>query len=237
MSAKLEILNVDADVDARARLKQMILAHEPNVKIVVATRLAEAVTRVESGGEFDLMIVSSAFGMDTLRPFIEKIKCFSGARDMVIVAILRGRHADTTTVVQNLLSGIHGCLCEPFSVDNLSELIVQAKTSRGIREQRKRLLAVEFILNDAVKYLDEIAKRQAQGESFRYMLKSLKKLCAPLPGLGKEVEADFAEAAVKRFTAIRAPRYTVKKRVEEQVAQATTTQAATGSSRRIIRKG
>lgn len=238
----VDIINVEPDVNARARLKQMIFAHTPEARVTPAQRLNEAVARIENGGEFDLMIVSSAFGFDALTPFLEKVRAFPNAADMVIIAILRGRDADTATVVRNLMSGIHGCLCEPFSVDNLAELLAQARQARSARDQRKRLLALEFILNDVVKLVDEIAKRMIKGEGYRYVMKQLRKTCAPLPTMGKEVEGDIALAAVKRFTAINAPRYSLKKKeaVEEKKEEAAPQSGPSQSSttaRRIIRKG
>lgn len=238
----LDIINIDSDIDARSRLKQMIFAHDPHARIVPAKRLNEAVTRIESGSEFDLLVVSSSFGLDDLNEFLARVRSFPQSQDMLIVTILRGRHADTSVVVQNLMNGIHGCLTEPFSVNSLSELLIRAKQARSVRDQRRRLVAIDFILRDIAKIIDEIARRKANDEGFRYVMKQLRKTCAALTGMGKEFEDDVALAAVKHFAAIDAPKYLVKKKeavVDKKETKAETAPGAGTSTtaRRIIRKG
>ena len=239
MDSALEILNVDADVSARSRLKQLFYAHCPDANLLSVQQLKQGLAKLDLGKGFDLLIVSSDFGLDELGAFFEKVKKFSQCQDMLIVTLLRGPHCTSDAMLKNMLNGVHGSLCEPISVDELATLLEQARKSRTVREERKKLVAAEFILADAIKYVDLIAQRKAKGESYGYKMKSFRRAVSGLALLAKENQDIVSQALIKSFMAITRPRYIVRERVKEAKSEKIELEqkAPQSGPLRIVRKG
>ena len=243
MEQKLQVLSVDPDQNSRARLKNAFGSTRSPAVVSPASTLEGAMTQLKEGESFDLLVLSSSFGFEKISSFVSTMKNTDSGKDLITIVVLKGTERDSSFVVKNFLFGVQGFLCEPFSVDGLSELIKVVEEAKVEKEDKKKKAALDFIIEEVIRSLDKCARQLALGQSLGYSLKDFRRGAETLVEIQKGAEESYFQLVISKFTSVPVPKDVPgrKKRDIEKVANVNESAAdqkkAQGSQRmRIIRK-
>ncbi len=159
----------------------------------------------------DFIFISSKWPQADISAFLSGLKSLGNQPVPAVVICLPGVSFDSSGLVAGwYLEGAAGFISEPFTADDISELL------NTIREDRKKAVdqtavgikarkAAKFLLNDAVSLVDELAKLRSNGKEGGYTLKSLKSLHTAFANFYEQDPAEFAIAIADVFEKVKPP--------------------------------
>ncbi|RIL01814.1 MAG: hypothetical protein DCC75_13475 [Proteobacteria bacterium] len=113
-------LVAEPDINRRGRLKTAAQAIPSFKRIDQVSTLNEAISRISSDKNIDVLFLSSDYPEAEIGSFIAHTKEHFPNSDYAFVVILK-QVDDQSALARIMLLGVHGFLCEPYSVDRLLE--------------------------------------------------------------------------------------------------------------------
>lgn len=223
---------VDPDVATRMRLKQATTAVHQFKEVRLEPNLTEAQRKLEGPNKYDVVFVSERFPHDDVVSFVSGAKGLDGGIDAAYILVLGSADQDSAKVASSMVVGTDGFLLEPYSVDQLVEIVALAQKVRKERQEARQLAAVNFLVKDIMAQLDRVAYLKAcqvdVGRSIR-VFRDRCKILANFDDGTKKVYFDTAltlfekapipkaPPAPKYIGASRRVRQTMEKKVLEEV--------------------
>jgi plasmid maintenance system antidote protein VapI/DNA-binding NarL/FixJ family response regulator len=160
----LRILLAEPDTGRRVRLREALR----NVRKIETAdaRSAVEIDRLLEEKTFDLVTLSSSFEAEVIRRIMTAIANAPGGHQVPVILALRAEERAAPFVAEMYAKGIVGFICEPYSVDMLSEILRLAATAKEtpLDEKTKDRLASGFLLGDALKQFEKIIEMRATGQ-------------------------------------------------------------------------
>ena len=224
---RFDALIVNEDSANRGRLKQAALALTQFRTVFTCGALKEGLSRLCQSEPTDVVFLSFKFGWDRIREFIEEAQKTLHGAECAFVLILKANDQSGETVAQSVLGGVHGCLFEPYSADNLreiAEIAAKVKTENYLKRERA---ASQILVTEIIKHLDGFAFYEAAGKNTRLVLKKLAQSCQAVQKLEPESFAVYIQVAMEMLEKAKvtgASQYTgvserVRKSVEAKIAK------------------
>jgi response regulator of citrate/malate metabolism len=183
---KLNALIVDPCGESRSRLKQA-LHHEETAgllcfqRIITTQSLGEALSILKNDSDFDLLLLAYECGKEAIEQFITEASSMR-ADKIAFVIVLEPDMQSKFTVAANLVAGVHGMLCAPYSLNTLKQVADITETVRKQNEETRTLrsmpLLVDMMLTQIKKAQTQIAAKphkKTSNNSCRIMIAQLLK--------------------------------------------------------------
>lgn len=164
----LRTLIVDGNTEHRSRLRQALASIVFKGKIEQSRSESDALTALEDAKEpFHCIFVSSALHCSSIGSFISKAQGFESGSLSAFIISLAPEHVTSADVAKFYLEGAQGFISEPYSAQEIQELVNLALTQK--EKERKdlelRTGAVDILAAEAVQIIDDVAQKTAQGKS------------------------------------------------------------------------
>ncbi len=193
---RINALIVDARMDSRSRLKQALHFEEKSGellfhKITTAQSLHEAVIILKNNRSTDLVLIAYSFGREEIEQFIQEAAA-TREDSYAFIAVIEPQMQNQEEILHNIVSGIHGILCIPYSLQSLKS--VADITAKVMAENAdKRLLASIPLIADMM--LDQARQR----EKLCYASAKKGKKLSDLPPLKKSKYRGMLDKIMTRF--------------------------------------
>lgn len=198
-----KVLIIDSSPQSRGRLREVLRSVLHKGQYEYARSLTEGLGRLNAAPGFEVVFISSAFAVDALRSAIAEIRALPLSPAPLVIIALRGDARDLTFATSLYVQGAHGLICEPYSPDDLSELIETAgdESVKSLDQTDKDRRAADFLLRDAMKLLDQYAEYRSSGRrgkgkvgrEFHQVVSGFRAVAEKLP------LPDFERVLVERF--------------------------------------
>lgn len=204
----LSIFIINPDLGSRSRLREILKSCVYKATSSWVQTIREAEERLESLSEVDVVFVSFSINDKDILGLIRKAKELFGIECPTFIITIERQSQDTSAAVTALyLEGASGFIAEPYSTEELTTLLgaVQSHKEKvdSIVKQRK---ATKFLLHEAMKRVDQLAKVVATGSANGgFALRELKSISESIGVLYSQNPELYAEIAVDVFESVPAP--------------------------------
>lgn len=199
-------LIVEPDIDARMRLKQTASVLHSFQNLYHVNSLREARNYVELAPQnIDILFVSKRIPHDEMREFFNFCRDKGRAKTAANIVLFQSMTEGSNLISSILELGADGILCEPFSVDQLSEI---SELAIGVRREKSEVLEkkmLTMLFEDFVKQIDLIACLRSSGCEPGHSAKVLRELGETLSTLPERTKTLFNEICVLKFPEILPP--------------------------------
>lgn len=222
MDERVNGLVVANDAESRMRLKAVTASVYTFEHVQLCPTTREAASYLSDGYEWNVVFISSDFENSKIAEFIKLGRSSSKGRDAAYILLTGAGDQTKTAIAENVLLGVDGMLCSPYSAESLVEL---SRLAQGIKRERMRErkeAAVRLLADDAAMHLDGVAWAMVRGQAPGTAARSLRELGATLKGLEPEWRPVFIEALTARCeqaTPFVRPKPTASKRVQQKIDQ------------------
>jgi len=208
MLKKFSCIILDPDINVRTRLKEVLKTIALKSEIENVRNLTEILGRLE-GKRYDALFVSSGVGRETVSETIRRVRGNSKAAKTVIIVTLRPADQDSTRVAEMYLEGSNGFICDPYSADEILQLIESAKEAKENKssDKEKKLSSAGLMLNTAIGHIDAMATDRALGRDGKgFAGKELERIAGALKQIHTEVGDEYFNVLVNKFEALGPPK-------------------------------
>jgi DNA-binding NtrC family response regulator len=153
----LDALIVEPDLKFRGNITQAARSSNLFNRVVTASSLREALERVSDREPFRVMFLSERLDSEKTKDIIKQAKALPNTEDCAFVLIVRGATQSLEVVASQVIEGIDGMLCEPFSVDSMSEIANLAQIVKAENDERRKRAGYELVTSGLADSLDELA--------------------------------------------------------------------------------
>lgn len=200
MNERFFALIVEPDIDARMRLKQSTTALHCFENLHHVNSLREAQSFVEIAPQrIDILFVSKRIPPEDMRLFFTSCREKGKARTAAYVVLFQSVTEGANLIKSILELGADGILCEPYSVDQLSEI---SELAIKVRKEKSDILEkkmLTLLYEDFVKQIDLIACLRAAKCEPGFSAKVLKDLGETLKRLPESTKKNFIEVCLEKF--------------------------------------
>ena len=164
---QMNALIVDPSSESRSRLRQA-LHHEEKSGLLrfhtikAAASTGEALVMLGTNPDIDLILIAYSVGKDEINKFISNSAALRTDRFTYII-VLKPEMQRKLTIVQNLIDGAHGMLCEPYSLESLKDIAEIAQRVRKLNEERRMLAGLPLLAELMLKEIDTAAEKLRGG--------------------------------------------------------------------------
>ena len=204
----LSMMIVNGDLTSRSRLREVIKNCVYKGEISLFQGCKEAIQNLELVGKTDVVLLSFSFGEETIKELVKNISRSMGASCPAFIVTIEKQTSQTSTKVTSLfLEGVAGFIAEPYSSSELTSLLeivkVQKEKVDAVLKQKK---ATQFLMQEAIKRIDEIAKLLVTPKSNTgFAMRELKNISQTLETLFAQDAESYAEIAIDIFEKVPAP--------------------------------
>lgn len=193
-------LIVDSNEERRIRLKGATQLVTEFSKVAVAPTLRDANEYIATAqAPWDVVFLSNEMNEDAISRFIQSSKKSSAGGNSAYVLILNTEKRASSDVFTHMRSGIDGLLYEPYSVEQLTDIIeLSAKVKERTPEERDSA-AIHILLQDLIGHLDRMVLLKKLGYDIEKGLKRFTMLCNSLTAITPEEMDTYHETAIKIF--------------------------------------
>lgn len=193
-------LIVDSNEERRIRLKGATQLVTEFSKVAVAPTLRDANEYIATAqAPWDVVFLSNEMNEDAISRFIQSSKKLPAGGNAAYVLILNTEKRGSSDVFTHMRSGIDGLLYEPYSVEQLTDIIeLSAKVKERTPEERESV-ATRIILQDVIRHLDRMAFLKKLGYDIDKGLKRFATLCHSLTELSPDEMKTYHETAINMF--------------------------------------
>jgi len=209
---------IHPDSAARLRLKTIAcnLAEFSTIRQSADLKDAHNATNGES---VDVYFISSRFEQEEIKQFTAQTKSTNSGSEAAFVLLLDGSKQDRNTLTQNVLLGLDGFLCEPYSVDGLLEITRIAAKIKLERHAAKEKFAFSLLVREIGGQIDLIATLLSQGAKAALSRRALEETCSILPTLSEESATIYTEVVLAHFENAQPPTQAVKRKAYSGASQ------------------
>lgn len=172
-------LVIEPDINRRGRLKSAALAINSFRRIEQVSQLQEARVKFQADTKWDVMFIASELGETDICSFITKTKEQYPDMDCAIVTILKSPEQQST-LANIILSGGHGFLCEPYSVDRLAEIVGIVARVKEEGSQRRKKAAAAMLISTIIQEIDKLHLFISRGLNVEKAKRKLAEKCKTL---------------------------------------------------------
>ncbi len=168
-------------------------------KVFPAPVMTEALARLNGHEEVDVVFISFEYGWDKVNQFLAEAKKTPRGAETAFVLVLKPGDENEETVAKSVFAGIHSCLYEPYSADNLRVIAqIAAKVKREAMVTREKA-AIQLLMTEIMKHIDALSYYKKKGKNPNPVLKKLRESCTALSKLGPEAQEIYREIIVELF--------------------------------------
>lgn len=135
----------------RTKIEEALADTGKYSSIIAMSRLGAGLRYLEVTTDDNVIIVPTTFGLQALGSFIEEASDLKRDRTLCYMFVVEPNDRTTDLVVDSLILGAHGILCEPFSSDYVSKAISMAITVGCERSYARLKVATHLAVSSAVK--------------------------------------------------------------------------------------
>lgn len=204
MNEELHVLIVDPVMQSRMRLQNSLRGL--NVIDEVEQRNSYQLLIPELEQEeipFDVIFLRSQDDTEEQNEMLNKILSHEGKRSPLVIYVLGAKHQRSDYVAELYANGAHGFLVEPYSPEDLEEIVLFVKEAAEKGEQdspEKQRTAGEFAFQGALSLLDTAALNMNTHGGGGKALVHLRRTNETLRKLLKDLEPEQFEEIILRRT-------------------------------------
>ncbi|MGA1192464.1 MAG: helix-turn-helix transcriptional regulator [Bdellovibrionota bacterium] len=177
MKRSIKALTISSNHFVRRCLKESLQLAQREVRVLQATGWRDALSLVERNRDIDAIFVYSLIPVQEVETLRNGIRERAPEAHPIFIIALHPSHLERTYVSQKLLEGFEGFIREPFSADEVNEIInvVLEKRQNSTEKECGSLKILQFLVKDALSLLDHAAFERFQqnnkggGFAFRKM--------------------------------------------------------------------
>ena len=193
-------LIVDSNEERRIRLKGATQLVTEFSKVAVAPTLRDANEYIATAeAPWDVVFLSNEMNEDGITRFIQSSKKSSAGENSAYVLILNTEKRASSDVFTHMRSGIDGLLYEPYSVEQLTDIIELAANVKERTPEERESAAIHILLQDVIGHLDRMALLKKLGYDIEKGLERFTMLCHSLTAISPDEIETYHETAIKIF--------------------------------------
>lgn len=205
---KLSALIVCPELAARTRLRSVLRSFIYKGTLEYERDLNGLLERLEAGEltDVNVLFLASSLGRSKIEEFVGAVESKRIKHVPPLIVFVTDELVERTAEIASLyIKGIDGFICEPYSVAEITDLVLavfvkRQKKAPNIPGASRELKAIEFLLHDAMKHLDDLIRMMYNGEEPRgYPLRDLRNIAQTLRPFVEQNVALYAEIAMRAF--------------------------------------
>lgn len=196
---KINALVIDPELESRMRLKHATSMLHNFDKLTQCASISEATQKIGTSDPFGIVFLSEKLEKNEALNFVKSSKQSPQSQDSAFVYLVKSQADMSTLVATNMLSGIDGFLCEPFSVDSLSEITVLAAKVKKERGEARELAAMRFLMTQIANQISKVAQLKAAGMDSIRENRKLTEMCSIFNNLSEETRQQYLNIAIEVF--------------------------------------
>lgn len=169
----------EPDINRRGRLKTAAQAISSFKKMDQVASLHEVESKLRSGQKFDLIFVSNDYGEEEISAFVGRTNKDFADHGVAFVVILKGAD-DEKTLAKLMLTGVHGFLYEPYSVERLHEITELVTKVKHEAILKRKKAAAAMLVQTITKELDKLTQYLSRGFPIERAKKKFNETCNSL---------------------------------------------------------
>ena len=159
MSVPLLIL---PEMSKRAKIEDALASTGEYRSIVTMSRLGAGLRYLEVTADDSIVVLPTAFGFPAIESFMQEATDLKRQRHLCYMFVVEPKERATDVIVDSLILGAHGLLCEPFSSDYIAKAISMAMIL-GREGSYKNLEITKHIVADALSRMFSLNKFNQDG--------------------------------------------------------------------------
>jgi len=164
--------------------------------------VSDQLSAVTDGAKIDLLFLAASLGKDAITCFLEESRSRQTRLPPVVVFIDDRKVEKAEAITALYLDGIDGFIAEPYTSEDMLQLIhaLVSKGGKVLDAEVRTKRAAEFLVNDAMAKIEELALQQMQGEEpGGYALRDLQQLSSKLEKAVEQDPTQYGEMLAKVF--------------------------------------
>jgi len=171
-STRLKVIVIEELSDMRARIKSTLQSVDGMDTVLAYKDLKSVKELIMIGGcDCNMMFISDRFGEEALQKFMGEISNTEVRKDSAFVLMLSERKNVSVKLTYGLKIGFDAFLFEPYSVDNLNEIVETAKSVKQDRLGVRVQAAVSAMVKDCLYSISNVSDALKKGQDTSSALK------------------------------------------------------------------
>jgi hypothetical protein len=146
------------------------------------------------------MFLTHRFKKEAVTAFIEEAKTTTIGADCAYILVLNPREQNASTVATSMMTGTDGFLCEPFSVNSITEIVKIAEKVKLENAIKRLRAATSLILDNAMAEIDSRAQKIFDGDIHMPYPQKLKNAIQLFSSLDEHEKEAFREVMLETFS-------------------------------------
>ena len=225
---KFNTLVIDTELDNRIKIKQITCSVSVFGSFAQAASLNEGMNKLNGDERIDTIFISEVHEDEELKNFIEAAKKTKWGDEATFILVIKDKEKLKTHMARCMMAGIDGFLCQPYSVESLTEIATLASRLRKERSEAKEVITIKFLMHQISEQISLIAQMKANNLPTAREGRKLVELCDIFKSLDDSKKQKYLMVAIDVFEAAPLPRplavksyvgvsSRVKKRMEEKI--------------------
>lgn len=221
----LSLLVVVPDQGARAKLREILKSFLLRPNIIYDQTLKDAEAKIAKGHRYDAVFISYEIGQREINEALTRLKASVSLKLPPFIVTMRGQKGGATGVVELYMAGVTGFITEPYTADDIIELLTTVKENRQALEltnaSQKVRKASSFVIAETKGLLNDLARIKVNGETGTgSTLKDVKKLSTVIKELHAQDPTEYLRALLVAFDKSAPPKESARiKKVKKAVKQ------------------
>ena len=191
------------------RLKQALTAIDKFESIRLLAALAEAASVIEFANNLDVVFVSDCFSVEELELFISRAKQTRRGRGAAYIILKSGEQSTLESLLDVSDRGADGCLFQPYSVENLKQVIEIAEHTRSLAVEVREGECLRSVLHGIGMEIDRLSLIAKAGAAPKFD-KHFLDLALTLAEWHSRSPQLYEEQLLREFCAAQLPNVSVK---------------------------
>lgn len=195
---KLSALIWDSSLERRNSLKLLLKNTERYAGLANCSTSREVITKLEEE-RWDVVLLPSTLDLEKIAEFVSDLKQVENGDLAVLIASVAPDDQNPSSIALRHTAGVHSCLMEPYSVDDVVEVTAKAFSLREKLQEDRNIRAVNTMLEEAMKYLDLISTKMKVDIDPGAARRSLKQTAKAIQTLRGDLRDIYLNLAVQKF--------------------------------------
>ncbi len=194
--SKLDVLAIEPESGARSRVNYALSDAGTFGTVEMAASLDDSWKKIALGAFYDVIFVSQRLKDREVMSFVRKCKETRAGRYSTYIMILNSNENSEASIRLKHALGLDAFLLEPYSSEQLEEVVDFSFETRTSREEVRNRVAISLSVIDIMDQLNLVAFLTKCRFSTRRSWQRLKEMCEPLREMtrtGEEVYFDLIE--------------------------------------------
>lgn len=204
----LTVWMVTPESGTRGKLREVLNALIYKAEIRIFRSSKEALDSCDVAATPRLIFISYSLGSENLSDFLNKIKAMALKPSPRIVVTIDSKLRDNSSAIAELfVRGITGFISEPYSTDELSQLLRTVMENKAELQGRDRLRkATGFLMVDAMGQIDQLVAQLWRGEEpCGYPLREIRNISKNLKLVFEQDADGYADLIADIFNRAKPP--------------------------------